>query len=88
MLYALYDSFGVKRMESSHLRLPLNRSNTFNKSLCTCHCKKDDIVPTLDEIRFELQIFPVAATFLSLLPENKDRKEQVEPWLKFKSERF
>ena len=31
MLYALYDSFGVKRMESSHLRLSLNRSNTFNK---------------------------------------------------------
>ena len=31
MLYALYDSFGVKRMESSHLRPSLNRSNTFNK---------------------------------------------------------
>ena len=33
MLYALYDSFGVKKVESSHLRLSLNRSNTFNKKL-------------------------------------------------------
>lgn len=76
MLYALYDSFGVKRMESSHLRLSLNISNTFIKSLCTCHCKKDDIVPTLDEIRFELQIFPVAATFFSLLPKIKIEKSR------------